>query len=322
MIGSKDLVATIEDAYSIYSDFTDFWRTDRDDFLQSAEPRFISEAGYMPIMREGILGLMDKHSLQPKDFSKVVTAAPDARAHADLAKSLGFEKHQVQDHLFDQIGNTGTAAGLIMLVAALEEANQGDRVLFANYGDGCDVFMLRATGRVSGSTMKERLARRISIDYGTYLTWRDLAPFEASSLPDRSEPSLAARWRERTSISALHGFKCRKCGTPQIHPLGQTVRVCVACQSKDDFETYRFSDKKGRLFTYAVDQLQPTKNPPGLNGVVDFEGGGRLACELTDYQLEKVSVGMPVEMTFRRLSQGKGIVNYFWKAKPLASPGH
>jgi uncharacterized OB-fold protein len=68
--------------------------------------------------------------------------------------------------------------------------------------------------------------------------------------------------------------------------------------------------------------LQPTKNPPGLNGVVDFEGGGRLACELTDYDLEKVSVGMPVEMTFRKLSQGKGIVNYFWKAKPLASLGH
>jgi hypothetical protein len=26
---------------------------------------------------------------------------------------------------------------------------------------------------------------------------------------------------------------------------------------------------------------------------------------------------MPVEMTFRKLSQGKGIVNYFWKAKPI-----
>ena len=98
------------------------------------------------------------------------------------------------------------------------------------------------------------------------------------------------------------------------------MRICVACQSKDMFEEYKFSDKKGRLFTYAVDHLQPTKNPPGLNGVIDFDGGGRLICELTDYDLDRVKIGMPVEMTFRRLFQGKGIVNYFWKAKPLEGP--
>lgn len=99
--------------------------------------------------------------------------------------------------------------------------------------------------------------------------------------------------------------------------LGQTVRICAACQSKDDFDDYSFSEKKGRLFTYAVDHLQPTKNAPAVNGVVDFDGGGRLICELTDYDLDKVSIGMPVEMTFRRMYQGKGIVNYFWKAKPV-----
>ena len=92
--------------------------------------------------------------------------------------------------------------------------------------------------------------------------------------------------------------------------------MCATCQSKDNFEEYGFADKKGKLFSYAIDKLQPTKNPPGLNGVVDFDGGGRLICELTDYDLDKVMVGMPVEMTFRRMAQGETIVNYFWKAKP------
>jgi uncharacterized OB-fold protein len=209
----------------------------------------------------------------------------------------------------------------MMLVATLEEASPGDRILFANYGDGCDAFILRVTEEIARirtkPTMKERLERKRFIDYGTYLNWRDLVPFEASSLPERAEPSLASRWRERKVISLLNGVKCKKCGTPQIHPIGQTVRICVACQSKDAFEEYKFSDKKGRLFTYAVDQLQPTKNPPGLNGVIDFDGGGRLICELTDYDLDRVKIDMPVEMTFRRLFQGKGIVNYFWKAKPI-----
>ena len=321
MIGAKDPIAAVEGTYSMYSDFTDYWRTNNDIFPQSGEARLITEEGYMPIMREAISELMNEHMLSPGDFSKTVFYASDAREHAELAKSLGFDESQVQDPLFTNIGNTGTAAVLIMLVAALEQAKPGDRILFANYGDGCDGFILRATENISKvkntALMKERLAKKVPIDYGSYLLWRDLVPVEASSLPERYEPSLACRWRERRGISALYGYRCRKCGTPQIHPLGQVARVCVVCQAKDDFEDYKFSDKTGRLFTYAIDQLQPTKNPPGLNGVIDFDGGGRLICELTDYDLTKVATGMAVEMTFRKLSQAKGIVNYFWKAKPI-----
>lgn len=165
--------------------------------------------------------------------------------------------------------------------------------------------------------MKDRLARKMLVDYGKYLNWRNLMPIEMANLPERAEPSLPSRWRERRSISALYGVQCKKCGTPQFHPIGQTIRICATCQSKDDFADYRFSDKKGQLFSYAIDQLQPTKNPPGLNGVVDFDGGGRLICELTDYSLEKVKIGMPVEMTYRKMYQGQGIINYFWKATPI-----
>jgi hydroxymethylglutaryl-CoA synthase len=321
MIGSSEVIASIEGSYSIFNEFTDVWRTEADTFVKSGEARFIDEVGYVPTMREAIVELMRNYSLSPKDFSKIVFSASDNRQHAELARKLGFDTSQVQDPLFDRIGNTGTAAALLMLTAALEEAKPGEKILFANYGDGCDTFVLRATEEIAGirtkPMLKDKLTRKRAIDYGTYLNWRDLVQFEASSLPERAEPSLASRWRERRVISPLFGVKCRKCGTPQIHPIGQTIRICVACQSKDAFDEYRFSDKTGKLFTYAVDQLQPTKNPPGLNGVVDFEGGGRLICELTDYDLGQVKIGMQVEMTFRKLSQGKGVVNYFWKAKPL-----
>ena len=99
--------------------------------------------------------------------------------------------------------------------------------------------------------------------------------------------------------------------------IGQTPRVCVNCQTKDEFELYKFSDKKGVLFTYAIDQLMPTLNPPGVNGVIDFEGGGRFVGELTDCDISKLKVGMPVEMTYRKMFVNKGIINYFWKAKPV-----
>lgn len=319
MIGNDSPLLEIEATSSLYSDFTDLWRADKDVFLQSGEARFIDEAGYMPLMEEAIKALLTKYSLTPSDFSKAVFYAPDARAHTTLSKKVGFSSSQVQDPLFSQIGNSGTAAALIMLVAALEGVSPGDRILFANYGDGADTFIFRVTEHITQKRPTLALSPAVPIDYGRYLIWRNLISLEPSALPERSEPSLATRWRERKGIRALYGVKCKTCNTPQIHPIGQKTRICVSCQTKDNFEDYKFSDKTGRLFTYAVDALQPTLNPPGLNGVIDFDGGGRLICELTDYDLNNVETGMPVEMTFRKLSQGKGIVNYFWKAKPKSA---
>ena len=320
-IGAEGVIAEIESFHCLCSEFTGLWRTATDRFVKSGEGRFIDEAGYLPTMLEAVSGMMEVQSLKPEDFSKIVLAASDARQHTKLAKKLGFETAQVQDPYFSKIGHTGTAGTLIMLIAALEDANPGDRILIANYGDGADTLILRVTEAIMNfqtrPQMIERLKKNRAIDYGTYLNWRELMPLEAGSLPPRGEPSLSSRWRERKVISTLSGAKCKNCGLPQIHTIGQNIRICVQCQSKDDFEEYRFSDKKASLFTYAIDHLQPTKNPPGLNGVIDFEGGGRLICELTDYDLDKVEIGMPVEMTFRKMSQEEGIVNYFWKAKPI-----
>lgn len=320
-IGTEGVIAEIESVHSLYSEFTGIWRTTGDRFAKSGEARFINEAGHLPIVQEAITGLMETCDLKPSEFSKIILPAFDTRQHSKLAEKLGFEVSQVQDPLIANIGHTGSAGTLIMLSAALEQASPGDRILLVNYGDGADTIVMRVTKAVakvqSGLRLTERLGKGRSIDYGTYLSWRDLIQLEAPSLPPRGEPSIAARWRERHVIATLSGVKCRKCGLPQIHTIGQNIRICIGCQAKDNFEMYSFADKKASLFTYAIDHLQPTKNPPGLNGAVDFEGGGRMICELTDYDLDKVEIGMPLEMTFRKMAQSDGIVNYFWKAMPL-----
>ena len=51
--------------------------------------------------------------------------------------------------------------------------------------------------------------------------------------------------------------------------------------------------------------------------MLDFEGGGRFASELTDVEPNELSIGQRVEMTFRRLYTADGIHNYFWKARPV-----
>jgi len=54
--------------------------------------------------------------------------------------------------------------------------------------------------------------------------------------------------------------------------------------------------------------------------VIDFEGGGRFQCELTDVDPTTVAIGDRVEMTFRRLYTADGVHNYFWKARPRGGP--
>jgi len=321
MIGSDNVIAEVEGSYSVFNDFTDYWRTGDDTYIRTTEQRFIDEVGYLPTMQAVISGLLTKFKLEMGDFSKVVYYAADVRQHANLTRRMKLDKDKVQDPLYQSIGNSGTAASLIMLIATLENANPGDRILFVSYGDGADAFILRVTDEITKAKDKlklsDQLAGKIPINYGQYLTWKDLVDVEASTLPERSPLSLPSRWRERRTIAALYGVRCKNCGTPQINQIGQAIRVCVHCQAKDQFEDYKFSDKKGKLFSYAIDQLQPTQNPPGVNGVIDFDEGGRIICEMTDCEIDKVAVGMPVEMTFRKMFHSRGINNYFWKAKPI-----
>jgi uncharacterized OB-fold protein len=235
-----------------------------------------------------------------------------------MAKSLSFEKDQIQDPLFMRIGNTGTAAAFIMLADAVNNAVPGDRILFITYGDGADAFIFRVTKDIEeaqpAQTVRGQLEAKVPINYARYAIWRGLVREEASKLAERPPVSVQCLSREKRNVLALYGVKCISCGTPQY----PASRVCVMCHAKDNFEEYKFSLRKGKLFTFSVDRLEQTLNPPGVNGVVDFDGGGRLVCDLTDCDPEKIGAGAAVEMTFRKLYQSKGINSYFWKAKPVA----
>jgi len=318
MIGSEDVIASIDGSYTIYNEMFDVWRTEGDAYLRSGEERLIVSEGYQKTLQEAVAGLMKKFKLAPADFARVVLAAPDARAQAALAKALGFDaKTQLVDSLYAVIGNTGVPAPIIMLASALETAKPGDRILLGVYGEGAEAFLLTVTEKIKqvkhSAAVKDLVARKIPISYEKYATWRGLISTEAAKLGGEVNPSLAVLWRDRRAVLALYGVKCLACGTPQYPP----TRICAVCQSKDKFEDYLFADKRGQVFTFAVDYLAITENPPGINAFIDFDGGGRMLCEITDCDPGIVRVGMPVEMTFRRFSTSVGIMDYSWKARPV-----
>jgi uncharacterized OB-fold protein len=82
-------------------------------------------------------------------------------------------------------------------------------------------------------------------------------------------------------------------------------------------EPVRMADVLARVATYSVDRLAYSPSPPLIMAVIDFDGGGRFRCEITDAEPDSVAVGTRVEMTFRRIFTSESIHNYFWKARPL-----
>ena len=82
------------------------------------------------------------------------------------------------------------------------------------------------------------------------------------------------------------------------------------------YEYYSFTDKKAQVSSFSHDYVMETDDPPVTLTVVNFEEGGRIICDMTDRDPDEVKVGMPVEMTFRKLYYVGGIYNYWWKCKP------
>jgi uncharacterized OB-fold protein len=273
---------------------------------------------YTSIMKASITELMEKYEAKPNQFSKVVFNAPDPRLHSEVGASLGFDaKTQVQDPLFMTVGNTGTASALMTLVSALEQAKPGDRILLANYGHGCDAFILRVTdeiGRIKRPLgVKGHLTSKKEFNnYENLLQQRDMIESE-DSRRHADVASAIHMWRDRPSTLELCGTKCTECGTPQF----PKARVCVICGAKDMMEPYKFADKTGKIFTFTKEFISPQPVQPLVEAVVDFEGGGRMVCDVTDVDPAEVKIGMSVEMSFRHIYERDGVKNYFWKARPV-----
>ena len=78
------------------------------------------------------------------------------------------------------------------------------------------------------------------------------------------------------------------------------------------------ADVGATVAAVTVDRLAYSPSPPMVFAVLDFDGGGRLPCEVTDVDADEIAVGARVEMVFRRLYTADGVHNYFWKARPVS----
>src|SRR5207237_10752844 len=143
--------------------------------------------------------------------------------------------------------------------------------------------------------------------------WRGFLRREPPRRPDPQPPEAPASARAEGWKYAFTGSRCQACGARHVPP----QRVCVKCHAVDRMTPERLADVPATIATFTVDRLAYSMSPPVVVAVVDFEGGGRLQCEMPDGHPKTVNVGHRVELTFRRACPPRGVHNHFLKARPV-----
>ncbi len=309
---SEKPLAVVKGHYSVSNEMMDVWRFNGEPFVNTEEDRFIEDEGYLKIVEEAVGGLLRNSGLTQKDFAKAVFYVPNPRCQQAVAGKTGFTPGQIQDPLFNKVGNTGTAHPLMLLVSALEESKPGDKILLASYGDGSDAFIIEAANPAGNKPgMKSYIDhKKIIEDYRRYLKWRGILPLDKGRGVLIPRPSLKAMMRRQEEVLSMHAAKCQVCGTVQY----PAQRVCTKCHTKDHFDKVRLSDKKGEIYTWTADHGAGGMELPIVT-LTDVEGGGRVFCILCDSSQDEVKVGLPVQFTLRK-SYGQGIPEYIWKIRP------
>jgi 3-hydroxy-3-methylglutaryl CoA synthase/uncharacterized OB-fold protein len=312
----SEAVARFVGRASATAEILDVWRLPSDPFAKQWEERFGAET-LGPIAVDTATHALKSAGIGPADLKTVVLDGTNARAVAFVPEALRLKPEQIADPLLGAVGRAGAAHVGIVLARALDRANAGDKILVLCSADGCDALVLEVTERIAGGRPLHSVdrwlgAKRTALPYNTYLKWRGILPFEPPRRPEPERPAAPPMRRADHWKYAFIGSRCEACNTGHLPP----QRVCVKCAAVDQMREERFADASCKVATYTLDHLAYTLQPPVVAAIVDYAGGGRLSCELTDVDPKAVAIGNELEMTFRRLYTGQGVHNYFWKARP------
>ena len=313
---SRSAVAEPVARASVTAEFLERWRLPGDAVSRQWEERF-GEHAYVPLGEAAVADALKQAGVSADAVSRWIVTGPHARASRRVAAAIGAAKGAVADDLAASVGNTGTAHAGLMLADALDRAKPDELIAVVSLADGCDVLILRTTAAIASRRPATPVAAQIAaggrLTYATFLTWRGFLPREPPRRPDPERPAAAPSFRAESWKFAFTGSRCQACGARHAPP----QRVCVKCHAVDRMTPERLADVPATIATFTVDRLAYSLSPPVVAAVIDFEGGGRFQCELTDVDPASVKIGDRVEMTFRRLFTAGSVHNYFWKARPL-----
>jgi len=315
LVGDGDVLAEPVGHASLTAEFLDRWRVPGEAASRQWEERF-GEFAYVPLGEAALVEALKHAGITAQAVDHLIVAGPHGRSNKRVAASAGTRKEAIVDDRTGVIGNTGAAHAGLLLADVLDRAQADQVVAVVSLADGADVTIWRTTAAIAERGLRATVAAQLSspgrVSYATFLTWRGIIRREPPRRPDPQPPEAPAAFRSEAWKYAFTGSRCQACGTRHLPP----QRVCVKCHAVDRMAPERLADVPARITTFTVDRLAFSPSPPVVVAVVDFDGGGRFQCEMTDVDPKAVKIGDRVTLTFRRLITAGGVHNYFWKARP------
>ncbi len=299
------------------AEFLDRWRAPGAAAARVWEERF-GEQAYGPLAEAAMADALKQAGLTPGQVDHLIVAGLHARAVSRTIRAAGVPAGAVAGRLADSIGNAGAAQPGILLADVLDRAGPDETVLLVVLADGATALALRTTQALPTRRQPRPVTAQIAagstaLDYAAFLSWRGFLDREPPRRPDPDPVAAPPAQRRAEWKFGLVAAKCTRCGTRSLPP----DRVCQQCHAVDEMAREPLADVPATVATYTVDRLAYTPSPPMLMVVLDFDGGGRMRCQLTDAAEDEVRIGLRAEMTFRRLATAAGVHNYFWKARPV-----
>ncbi len=128
--------------------------------------------------------------------------------------------------------------------------------------------------------------------------------------------SLSSYWRKMPQWYRLEGVKCCSCGTYYF----PSRSLCPECRREGKIEVHKFKGT-GKVYSYTIVHAPPVGfelHRPYLLAIIELDEGAKLTAQIVDCKADDLEIGMPVEVCFRRIREGKegGINHYGYKFKP------
>ena len=294
------------------AEFMDRWRLPSETVVSAWEDRF-GEHAYQPLVVAAASELTRQAGVTIDTFDRVIVTGLHNRATRTAARNLGVTPAQLVADLAGEIGNTGAAHPWLLLARTLDTAEPGETILLVHLADGCIMRAFRTTPHLTARRPRRAPSATLDVSYADALTWRNVLEREPPRRPRPDVPAAPPALRAGDWKFGFYG-SVDDVGNVHVPP----ARVSLHTRSAAPPEPVRLADTPATIVNITVDRLAYSMSPPVIVAIVDFDGGGRYQCTLTDTTPDEARIGQRVEMTFRNLYTQDGVHNYFWKARPLA----
>jgi 3-hydroxy-3-methylglutaryl CoA synthase len=317
-----DLIARFLGAESVSIPFVDHFRQSDQKHDYGWEERWVRDEGVSKIVPDAIKRLLKRLGRSADAVAHFGFAGGPAGSAAMLAKRSGLSGDALLSDLHAEVGDTGAAHPLLMLISALERAEPGDLIVVASFAQGCEIAAFEMMRKPAQSPAKRGLAGSIAqrIPEAAYLKMlsfqEDIQLDWGMRAETDKKTALTEMYRSSSQVFGFLGGQCEHCGTVQFPRLPS----CINCLAVDSQKPFALADQPAQVATYTADWLMYTPSPPLYVGLVQFDVGARVLMEMVDVGPDGIEVGTPLKMAFRIKERDRlrHFDRYFWKATPFA----